>query len=103
MFWSFLDEELFRGGKDDTLHLETAPEKKDIFLWGLLKKRTPVGECLVGAIDDEDSGQQRGRHRLAPHRLESSSLSICQFVILGSLRLTLEVAQTVAAVARGQL
>ena len=28
---------------------------------------------------------------------------LCKFVILGSLRLTLEVAQTVAAVARGQL
>ena len=27
MLWLFLDEELFRGGKDDTLHLETAPEK----------------------------------------------------------------------------
>ena len=102
MFWLFLDEELFRGGKDDTLHLETAPEKGH-FTLGTSEKRTPVGECLVGAIDDEDSGQQRGRHRLAPHRLESSSLSICQFVILGSLRLTLELAQTVAAVARGQL
>ena len=28
---------------------------------------------------------------------------LCQFVILGSLRLTLELAQTVAAVARGRL
>ena len=82
---------------------ETAPVRKRIFCYlvAFSDEQTPVGEDLVGAIESQSDAQQGRAHHLAPHHLEISVHSRIK-IQLPSLHLTLEVAQSVTVVTRGQ-
>ena len=64
-------------------------------------KPSPVGEDLVGAVEDEGGPQQGRAHHLASHHLEIV-IGFRIMIRLPSLHLTLEVAQSVTVVTSGQ-
>ena len=63
------------------------------------EERAPVGEDLVGAIEDEGGAQQGRPHHLAPHRLDVNHRH-CR---TQPIWFTLQVAQSVTAVTSEQL